>query len=146
MRVQMNMQVRDVTKEPQIDALDVRDGADEVRVEISGSLSGSAVEELFQAWQQSMSHVFWRRFVVNLSSLTGYDAAGHALLHQMHNFGVIFAAATAESLHYLDEISRPTAVVDVTAPAPRRSVERAMPAHRHSTHSGTPLAARAGVR
>ncbi len=142
----MNMQVREATKGPQKDVLDIRDGPDEVRVEISGRLSGSVVEELFQAWQQSMSHVFWRRFVVNLSGMAGYDAAGHALLHQMHNFGVIFAAATAESLHYLDEISRPTAVVDVAAPAPRRSVERAMPAHHHSTHSGAPLAARAGVR
>ena len=131
-----------------MDTLDIRDGADEVRVEISGSLSDSTVEELFQAWQRSMSHVFWRRFVVNLSGLTGYDAAGHALLHQMHNFGVIFAAATAESLHYLDEISRPTALVDVAAPILRRGVERAVPVHRHSTRTASvsPFAARAGVR
>jgi hypothetical protein len=93
-----------------------------------------------------MSHVFWRRFVVNLSGLTGYDAAGHALLHQMHKFGVIFSAATAESLHYLDEISRPA--VDITAPILRRGVERAMPVHRHSarTASISPLSARAGAR
>ncbi|HXR77469.1 MAG TPA: hypothetical protein VN737_15925 [Bryobacteraceae bacterium] len=129
-----------------MDILDIRDGADEVRVEICGRLSDSAVENLFQAWQRSMSHVFWRRFVVNLSGLTGYDAAGHALLHQMHKFGVIFAAATAESLHYLDEISRPA--VDVTAPILRRGVERAMPVHRHSarTASISPLSARAGAR
>jgi ABC-type transporter Mla MlaB component len=129
-----------------MDTLDIRDGADEVRVEICGSLSDSRVEELFQAWQRSMSHVFWRRFVVNLSGLAGYDAAGHALLHQMHESGVIFAAATPESLHYLDEISRPTSVVDIAAP--RRGVERAMPGHRHSARSasGLPLASRAGVR
>ena len=58
--------------------LDIRDGADEVRVAICGNLTDSRVEELFQAWQRSMSHIFWRRFVVNLSDLTGYDAAGHA--------------------------------------------------------------------
>lgn len=126
-----------------MDILDIRDGADEVRVEISGSLSGSAVEELFQAWQRSMSHVFWRRFVVNLSGMTGYDAAGHALLHQMHNFGVVFAAATADSLRYLDEISRPTSAADL--PAPRRGVERAMPGHRHSARSSA-LVAHAGSR
>jgi hypothetical protein len=131
-----------------MDTLDIRDGADEVRVEICGNLSDSRVDELFQAWQRSMSHIFWRRFVVSLSGLTGYDAAGHALLHQMHNFGVIFAAATPQSLHYLDEISRPTSVADVSAFVPRRAVERATPAHRHSARSasGSPLAARAGVR
>jgi hypothetical protein len=126
--------------------LDIRDGADEVRVAICGNLSDSRVEELFQAWQRSMSHVFWRRFVVSLSDLTGYDAAGHALLHQMHDSGVVFAAATPQSLHYLDEISRPTSA-DI-AQVPRRGVERAMPVHRHSARSasGLPLAARAGVR
>lgn len=125
--------------------LAIREGADEVRVEISGSLNNSAVEELFQAWQRSMSHVFWRRFVVDLSSLAGYDAAGHALLHQMHSCGVVFAAATAESLHYLDEISRSTAA-DTSASVPRRSVERTLPARRHLAHGGSAsFAARAGV-
>ena len=58
----------------------------------------------------------------------------------------IVAAATPQSLHYLDEISRRTAV-DI-AQVPRRGVERAMPVHRHSARSasGLPLAARAGVR
>ena len=136
----------DAPKERHMGTLDIRDGADEVRVAICGNLSDSRVEELFQAWQRSMSHVFWRRFVVNLSDLTGYDGAGHALLHQMHDSGVVFAAATPQSLHYLDEISRPTSV-DI-AQVPRRGVERAMPVHRHSARSasGLPLAARAGAR
>lgn len=139
----------DAPKERHMGTLDIRDGADEVRVAICGNLTDSRVEELFQAWQRSMSHIFWRRFVVNLSDLTGYDAAGHALLHQMHDSGVVFAAATPQSLHYLDEISRPTSVaVDIAAQVPRRGVERAMPVHRHSARSasGLPLVARAGVR
>jgi ABC-type transporter Mla MlaB component len=90
-----------------MDSLQLEERADEVRVRISGALNGTSVEVLHRVWQRFMSDTFWRRFNVDLSGLTGYDAAGESLLQQLYNWGAIFCAPTPRALQFLQEISRP---------------------------------------
>jgi hypothetical protein len=90
-----------------MDSLKVEERADETRIRISGILNGTSVEILRQVWQRSMSDSFWRHFSVDLSELTGYDAAGELLLRQLHNWGSLFSAPTPLALQFLREISRP---------------------------------------
>ena len=120
-----------------MDLLHVRDGSDEVRVEVCGNLCGSLVEQLSATWQASQSSVFWRRFVVDISALTGYDRNGHQLLHLMHEHGAVFAAATPSSLDFLEEITTGIATRSALA-ALRRSADRATsPRPRHRAGIGT---------
>jgi hypothetical protein len=120
-----------------MELLQVRDGCEEVRVEISGCFSGPVVEQMKQTWESSQSHEFWRRFVVDISGLTGYDREGHRLLHDLHKHGALFAAGTAQSLDFLEEITSGT--ITRTVPfAVRRSPERASgPRPRHRAGIGT---------
>ena len=120
-----------------MDLLHVRDGSEEVRVEVCGSLSGSLVEQLRTTWQNSQSTEFWRRFVVDISNLTGYDREGHQLLNQLHQHGVIFAAATPNSLGFLEEITTGIATRSALT-ALRRAADRASsPRPRHKAGIGT---------
>jgi hypothetical protein len=115
----------------QMESLHVRDESAEVRVEICGTLTGPLVKQLQETWEASQSNEFWRRFVVDISGLAGYDAAGHELLHRLHTHGAIFAAATPQSLDYLEEITSGTLKRSVSL-SPRRSVDRASsPRPRH---------------
>ena len=120
-----------------MDLLHVRDGSEEVRVELCGNLAGSLVEQLRTIWEASQSSLFWRRFVVDISALTGYDREGHQLLHLLHQHGAVFAASTARSLDFLEEIT--TGVATRTAlMALRRSADRAAtPRPRHRAGIGT---------
>jgi hypothetical protein len=106
-----------------MDTLQVLDGSDEVRVEICGKLSGSVLKQLQELWEASQTDLFWRRFVVNISAMTGYEIDGHEFLHRLHRFGAIFCAATPQSLDYLDEIS--SGILHRTKPLTiRRPVDR----------------------
>jgi hypothetical protein len=120
-----------------MESLRVRDGSEEVRVEIRGTLTGPLVKQLQETWESSQSNEFWRRFVVDISGLAGYDGDGLELLHCLHRHGAIFAAGTPSSLDYLEEITsgmlkRPGSLL------PRRSVDRASsPRPRHRAGLGT---------
>ena len=116
-----------------MESLHVRDeSSEEVRVEIRGTLTGPLVKQLQETWEGSQSTEFWRRFVVDISGLAGYDGEGHELLHLLHRHGAIFAAGTPRSLDYLEEITsgslkRPLSLT------PRRPADRApvsRPRHR----------------
>jgi hypothetical protein len=117
--------------------LRVRDGSEEVRVEIVGFLSEHVAEDLDRTWKDSQSNLFWRRFVVDISGLTGYDLEGHELLHTLHRHGAIFVAPTPSSLDFLQEISSGKLMRPVPA-AIRRSAERSVsPRPRHRAGLGT---------
>ena len=88
-----------------MDTLHVHDGCEELRVEVNGYLSGQLTEQLQTARQNSQSSVFWRRLVVDISSLKGYDPDGHRLLHEIYQQGATFVAPTPQSLDFLAEIS-----------------------------------------
>jgi hypothetical protein len=117
--------------------LRVQDGSDAVRVQINGILSGSAVGELKAAWQTSQSSQFWRQFVVDISGLTGYDADGHALLHQLHHHGATFCAGTPGSLDFLEEITSGYSRLAIS-PLARRPIDRSTaPRPRHKAGIGS---------
>jgi hypothetical protein len=121
--------------------LRVREGSESVRVEISGILSGSLVEELRLTWQNCQSGEFWRQFVVDITGLTGYDLDGHALLHQLHRHGATFGAGTPGSLSFLKEITKGVTHIAI-ASLPRRSADRSTsPRPRHSNRLNSAEAA-----
>lgn len=120
-----------------MDLLHVRDGSEEVRVEVCGNLTGGLVEQLRTTWHGSQSTEFWRRFVVDISGLTGYDREGHQLLNLLHQHGAVFAAATPGSLDFLEEITTGIATRSALT-ALRRSADRASsPRPRHRAGMGT---------
>ena len=88
-----------------MDTLRVEEKAEEVRVAVEGKLHGDLVTQLMRAWQDAQSKVFWRRFVLDISKLEGFDESGHALLHEMYRCGTIFGAGTASSLMHLRRIA-----------------------------------------
>jgi hypothetical protein len=120
-----------------METLQVKDGSDEVRIEICGTLTGNFVTQLREVWETSQSNQFWRRFVVDISALAGYDSEGHELLHCLQRHGAVFAAGTPRSLEYLEEITsgilRRATVVQIRRPADRSASPRA----RHRAGVGT---------
>jgi ABC-type transporter Mla MlaB component len=85
-------------------AICISDKADEVCVDVQGVLSNQLIGELQAVWEASQSTMFWRRFMLAISKLEGYDSAGLALLRNMYRRGVVFSASTPWSLHLLKEI------------------------------------------
>ena len=83
----------------------IHDGADEFRVDIAGRFAGGCVEEVRTAWQEALNKTLPRYFTVDLTRISGYDAAGRKLLRDMHQHGTQFAAGTPEALVLLQEIS-----------------------------------------
>ena len=85
----------------------VHDRADEFRIELVGWFSGDSVAEINEAWKKALKETGPRQFTVDISELSGYDAAGRLLLHDMHKHGTQIAAGTPQSLVFLSEISAP---------------------------------------
>lgn len=118
-------------------SLRLQDGCETVRVEITGVLSDSLVEELKVVWNSWQSSLFWRQFVVDISGLTGYDSEGHALLHQLHQHGVTFGAGTPASLGFLEDVSRGSPRLVTSTLVTRRLPERSSsPRPRHRAGLG----------
>lgn len=85
----------------------VFDRADEFRIQIVGRLEGQSVTDASRAWCSEMKSPAPRRCTVDISRLSGYDAAGLKLLREMHHHGTQIAAGTPLSLVFLNEISAP---------------------------------------
>jgi ABC-type transporter Mla MlaB component len=84
----------------------IRDWADEFRIEIIGRFAGSSITEAANEWQRALSQASSQRLVVvDITRMSGYDAAGRQLLAHMHNHGTTIAAGTALSLVFLHEIT-----------------------------------------
>lgn len=126
----------------ELEVLDIREGAAEVRVEIRGPLCGSSVEDLRHCWSCSMSRVFWRRFVVDISGMTDYDEAGRLLLHRIWKFGAVFGARTPNALHFLEEISSTPQNTGVRQ-IPRREMDRELSGRPARPVYGSAIVARA---
>jgi hypothetical protein len=115
-----------------MDALSLHDGSEELRIEIKGYLSGQLIDQLKAAWQASQNSIFWRRLVVDIASLKGYDAEGHLLLHEMYQYGAVFAAPTPQSLDFLEEITSGTSSKAIPAAVWHNNSERSsFPRPRH---------------
>jgi hypothetical protein len=104
------------------------DRADEFRIEIIGRFAGEAVSEIRNSWERALCDTAPRRLSVDISRLSGYDAAGRKLLSEMNRHGTEFAARTPSSLVFLDEISSllrnpPTVIPRPLANARKASLE-----------------------
>lgn len=100
----------------------VYDRADEFRIEIAGRFAGECVKDIAACWEQALRETGPRRFTVDISRLSSYDAAGRKLLQEMYKHGTQIAAATPLSLVFLNEISTSPRVRPAIVPeAPTRS-------------------------
>ena len=83
----------------------VLDGADEFRIEIEGQFAGDCVKDVQAKWSNALLETAPRRFMVDISHLTGWDGAGQKALSKMYRHGTQFAAGTPSSLVFLGEIA-----------------------------------------
>ncbi len=88
-------------------SINIRDNGGEFRIEIAGNLAGSVVEDVLFAWSEALRENASRRIVVDITHLLDYDFEGRALLQDMHRHGTQIAAASTQSLVFLNEISGP---------------------------------------
>lgn len=86
--------------------INIRDKADEFRVEVAGRFAGDVVDDVLYLWKTVLVENS-RRFTIDISQLTGYDYAGCTLLRDMHSHGAHISASTPISLIFLSEISGP---------------------------------------
>ena len=120
----------------------ISERADEVRLAINGKLCADSVDEALRAWQAALKAQ--RRFIVDISELTGYDRSGRKLLREMHQHGATFAAATPGSLVFLSEISaprhRPVTII------PAEATEAAGPSNPPKEDQPKPFVVRSATR
>jgi methylmalonyl-CoA mutase N-terminal domain/subunit len=90
--------------------LKIRDWADEFRIEIIGRFAGSSTTEAANEWQRALGEASQRRVVIDITRLSGYDAAGRQILAHMHKHGTTIAAGTPLSLVFLHEITHSSKV------------------------------------
>jgi ABC-type transporter Mla MlaB component len=90
-----------------VPTIKIYDRANEFRIEVGGRFQNDAVHEVARAWHSAMRGPATRNCTVDISHLTGYDAAGLKLLREMHHHGTQIAAGTPLSLVFLSEISAP---------------------------------------
>lgn len=88
-------------------SINLRDNADEFRVEIVGRFAGSVVDDVMYMWNSVLRESDSRRFTIVITQLTGYDEAGCSLLMDMHKYGAHISAGSPRSLVFLNEISQP---------------------------------------
>jgi hypothetical protein len=103
--------------------INIRDNADEFRIEIVGTLTGDVVDDVLYTWKAVLLENLARRITVDITQMDGYDQAGRGLLRDMDRHGTRIAAGSALSLVFLNEISRPErlgpALVRKTSGAPQ---------------------------
>jgi hypothetical protein len=88
-------------------SINIRDNADEFRVEITGRFAGTVVDDVLYLWKSVVRDGNSRRFTIDITQLTGYDFGGCSLLMDMQKYGVYISAGSALSLVFLSEISNP---------------------------------------
>ena len=86
--------------------VNIYDGADAYRIEISGNFAESAVLDVDRNWRKALSKKI-QKITVDISQLSDYDRSGCKLLRKMHQHGTVIAAATPRSLIFLQEITAP---------------------------------------
>jgi hypothetical protein len=95
----------------------IQDRAHEFRLTVEGRLAGEGVKEVASLWAAALAEALPRKITVDISLLTGYDAAGRKLLRQMELHGTDLAASTPESLFLLADATTRRRGVTVMEPA-----------------------------
>ena len=117
-----------------------QDRADEFRISIQGRLAGESVRDVERIWSAALAENLPRNIRVDISLLTGYDAAGGKLLRDLSQHGTDFSAGTPGSLVFLAEITAPRR--KAMAIAPERLAE---PSKRPHESAPRPLQMRAAA-
>lgn len=85
----------------------LHDSAGELRFRLEGRLSGAWVDELRQCWLTAQSTTGKRKTILDLGEVDYVDADGQALLHDMHQHGVVLKAVTPLIRQLIQEIEQP---------------------------------------
>jgi hypothetical protein len=117
-------------------SINIRDNGGEFRIEIAGSLAGSVVEDVLFAWSEALRENAARRIVVDITQLAGYDFEGRSLLQDMNRYGTQIAAASAQSLVFLNEISGPAKLGLALV---RKSPQKELPTEKPRDTAVTPI-------
>jgi hypothetical protein len=117
-------------------SINIRDNGGEFRIEIAGSLAGSVVEDVLFAWSEALRENAARRIVVDITQLAGYDFEGRSLLQDMNRYGTQIAAASAQSLVFLNEISGPAKLGLALV---RKSPQKELPSEKPRDTAVTPI-------
>jgi ABC-type transporter Mla MlaB component len=75
----------------------MHDGPSAFRFELSGDLDGEAARRLDQDWRTASSVMDGRSLVIDMTFVTGVDAAGRALLARWHRGGAQIVAKSKRS-------------------------------------------------
>src|SRR5258708_5979315 len=75
----------------------IHDSSTEFRFQLSGDLSGDGVREVEQAWRTAFSTIGERRFVVDITNLSGMDESGRALIEKWHHRGALLVAKSCKA-------------------------------------------------
>ena len=81
--------------------INIYDGADEYRIEITGNFADAAVQDVDRNWRKALAENLRRKITVDISQLNDYDKSGCSLLRRMHRHGTVIAAATPRALIFL---------------------------------------------
>jgi hypothetical protein len=82
----------------------MHDGSAEFRFQLSRDLSGDAVRDVEQAWRTASSTIGDRRFVVDVTNLTGIDDEGRELIQKWHRIGALLVANSCEATARMHEL------------------------------------------
>ena len=83
----------------------MHDGTAAFSFELAGRLSDDGALELQQTWQTASSMIGDRSLIVDLSYVTGVDAAGHKLLRGWHDRGAQLVAKSPEARALVESIT-----------------------------------------
>jgi hypothetical protein len=82
----------------------MHDSSAEFRFQLSGDFSGDGVRDIEQAWRTASSTIGQRRFVVDVTNLTGIDDEGRGLIDKWHRIGASLVAKSCEAKARLQEL------------------------------------------
>ena len=82
----------------------MHDSSAEFRFQLSGDLSGDGVRDVEQAWRTASSTIGQRRFVVDVTNLTGIDDEGRELIQKWHQIGASLVAKSCEAKARMQEL------------------------------------------
>ena len=83
----------------------LHDDFDAFRFELAGSLSGSGVESIYQAWRTALSVITNRKLVVDITFVNKADEQGRSLLRLWRRKGARIVARSPESQALAADIS-----------------------------------------
>src|SRR5258708_11569101 len=99
----------------------MHDSSAEFRFQLSGDLSGDGVRDVEQAWRTASSTIGQRRFVVDVTNLTGIDDEGRELIEKWRRTGALLVANSSEAKARMQElVDCPVTLLETGAKAPRR--------------------------